>query len=112
MSNVPWSEKEEDRLRALYISTESFEDIVREFPRRTTNAIRIKASRLGIKRPSVTSSKIEAPNVLKFLNGNGRDEDYFFKCSGCGNWIHVNLDDDKIKTIICPDCNSACRYVA
>jgi hypothetical protein len=111
MSRSLWSDEEEVKLRTLYISARSFEEIDKEFPDRSPNAIRIKASRLGLRRPEVSVSNNETPNMLKLSNGDDSEEN-FFKCSGCGGWIHYEMDDeDDVNTIVCPQCKSVCRYI-
>lgn len=112
MSRNPWSDEEEMKLRFLYISGRPFDEIESELPERSTNAIRLKASRLGLRRPSASMAKAESPHVLRFSNGNG-DSDFLFRCSGCGSWMHVDLNDDvDVSTIICRQCQTICRYVA
>ena len=111
MLRSPWSKVEERMLRFMYLAGTSFEEIGRAFPDRTPNAIRLKASRLGLKRPSISSSFLESPNVLRFSDGNG-DSGFFFKCSGCGSWTHAKINDDEVHTVVCRECNTVCRYIA
>jgi hypothetical protein len=112
MSKSLWSEREEGMLRFMYISGTSFDDIGKALSARTPNAIRLKASRLGLKRPSDSSSILESPNVLRFSDGNG-NSGYFFRCSGCGSWIHVQIEEDEeVRTVECLECKTVCRYVA
>lgn len=108
---VLWTEKEVGRLRILYESLGSFEDVARAFPGRTINAIRQKASRLGLRRPLVTSPLCESQTVLQCYNGDGDSEDYLFKCGSCGKWILVDLEEVEDKTIVCPDCATVCIFV-
>jgi hypothetical protein len=99
-------------LRFMYISGTSFDEIGKALFKRSPNAIRLKASRLGLKRPSVSSSILEYPNVLKFSDGNG-DSGFFFRCIGCGSWIHTQIDEDEeVRTVECRECKTICRYVA
>ena len=98
-------------LRFMYLAGTSFEEIGEAFPERSPNAIRLKASRLGLKRPPISSSILESPNVLRFSDGNG-DSGFFFRCSGCGSWTHAQLDDDEVNTVVCRECSTVCRYVA
>ena len=112
MSKGLWTESEERMLRFMYISGTSFDEIGMALSKRSPNAIRLKASRLGLKRPSVSSSILESPNVLRFSDGNG-DSGFFFRCSGCGSWIHAQIDDDEdVRTVECRECKTVCRYVA
>ena len=111
MSRNPWSEKEIIKLREVYASPISFDEINDLFPFRSQNAIRIKASRLGLTRTLDDISNFGAPNMLKFSNGEA-GEDYFFKCSGCDNWILVEMDvENEVTDIVCPLCEAVCRYV-
>ena len=112
MSRNSWSEVEERTLRFMYLAGTSFDEIGQAFPKRSPNAIRLKASRLGLKRPSISSSILESPNVLRFSDGNG-DTGFFFKCSGCGSWTHAQIEgDEDVHTVECRECSTLCRYVA
>jgi hypothetical protein len=64
-----------------------------------------------LKMPSISSSILESPNVLRFSNGNG-DSGLFFRCSDCGSWTHAEINDDDVHTVECDECNTVCRYVA
>jgi DNA-directed RNA polymerase subunit RPC12/RpoP len=110
-SGMLWTEKEVSRLRILYESLGSFEEVAKAFPSRTANAIRQKASRLGLKRPLVTSPFCESQTVLQCSNGGGDSEEYLFKCGSCGKWILVDLEEAEDKTIVCPDCTTVCVFV-
>ena len=98
-------------LRFMYLAGTSFEEIGEAFPERSPNAIRLKASRLGLKRPPISSSILESPNVLRFSDWNG-DSGFFFRCSGCGSWTHAQMEDDEVHTVECRECSTVCRYVA
>ncbi len=111
MSKGPWLEAEERMLRFMYLSGTSFDEIGEAFPERSPNAIRLKASRLGLKRPPISSSVLESSNVLRFSDGNG-DSGFFFRCSDCGSWTHAKMDEDEFHTVECRECNTVCRYVA
>jgi DNA-directed RNA polymerase subunit RPC12/RpoP len=107
-----WTEEEVAQLRRLYLSETAFEDIQAHFPRRSKDAIRQKASRLGLKRPILSHSLIDSRSVLKGFNGYGGKEEYLFKCSECGSWIPMNMDDDtNDKMIVCKQCSSVCTFV-
>jgi len=108
-----WTEEETEKLRSMYISGSSFEEIEYEFSARSSNAIRQKASRLGLRRHATLASINSFQNVLRISDGNGGVEDLIFRCSGCGSWIHANLNggaDDK--TIVCRQCQTILRYAA
>jgi len=68
-----WSDEEMDRLRVLYVSGRGFDEIDTAFPKRSANAIRQKASRLGVKRPVVSNSLCESMSVLRCSDSNGDD---------------------------------------
>ena len=112
MSKSLWSEGEERMLRFMYLAGTSFDEIGQAFPERSPNAIRLKASRLGLKRPYVSSSILESPNVLRFSDGNG-DAGFFFRCSGCGSWTHAQIEgEEDVHIVECRECSTVCRYVA
>lgn len=107
-----WTEEETKKLERLYTSESTFDEIVNALPKRTANAIRLKASRLGLRRPIVSSSLCKSQTVLRCSNGNEESEEYLFKCDGCGNWIHVSLnDEDEDLVIVCQRCHNTYRYV-
>ena len=83
-----WSDKEVERLRKLYISNKTFDEIAEKFPSRTGNAIRLKASRLGIKRPIIDNIVQIKPFVHK-LGDVDESTSYLIKCRECGSWIQV-----------------------
>ena len=52
-------------LRFMYLAGTSFDEIGEAFPERSPNAIRLKASRLGLKRPSTVSyTHLTLPTIL------------------------------------------------
>ncbi len=107
-----WTEEEVGRLKNLYLSGRPFEEVVNAFPKRSTNAIRQKASRLGLRRPPVSPSLLLSQSVLRCSDGNG-DDDYLFKCGVCGSWIHVSLMDEvDDRVIVCRKCQTVSKYVA
>lgn len=108
----PWSEEEEERLRLLYPSGRAFEEVAKAFPVRSENAVRLKASRLGLKRLTIAHSILDTQTVLRCSNGDGGNEEFLFKCVECGNWTHVNLSENaENETIVCSQCRSVCKYV-
>ena len=67
-----WSDEEVSRLVRLYTSNMPFDEIVLEFPSRTSNAIRLKASRMKLKRPTLPMNLIRAERVrFHSINGDG-----------------------------------------
>jgi hypothetical protein len=109
---MPWTDKEINRLKLLYESVSLFDEVTKAFPHRTSNAIRLKASRLGLRRPIVTSLLCESQTVLLCSNIKKNKDEYLFKCGGCGKWILVDLDNNAIdKTIVCPECSDVCIFI-
>ncbi|MBN2334037.1 hypothetical protein JXL21_00660 [Candidatus Bathyarchaeota archaeon] len=102
-----WTDSEVQRLRELYTSTRSFDEITLEFPARTSNAIRLKASRLGIKRPTLETHFINAQKVTLQSLGGDAVKGYLLKCRDCGTWIHADrLATGICQTISCSECGS------
>jgi hypothetical protein len=102
-----WTDEEVARLHKLYGSNRTFEEIELEFPLRTSNAIRLKASRLGIRRPLIPRNFIQAkPLILKTGNHDGSDG-FILKCNQCGSWIQVDKDIERRASILnCGQCGS------
>ncbi len=101
-----WSDDEVSRLRESYGSNKTFEEIELEFPARTSNAIRLKASRLGIKRPLMLGNLIQA-RPLQFKSGNGETDGYLLKCKECSTWIQVDENIERRASILsCGKCGS------
>jgi DNA-directed RNA polymerase subunit RPC12/RpoP len=108
-----WTEEEVAQLRHLYLSETAFEEIKVHFPKRSKDAIRQKASRLGLKRPILSHSLIDSRQVLKWTKGDGGKEEYIFKCSECGSWIHLSMEDNINESmIVCKQCSSVCKFVS
>ena len=106
-----WTNEEIAKLRSLYISQSQFDDIIKALPQRSGNAIRQKASRLGLKRPEVVSKLVDSQMLIKCTE-NGDSEVHLVKCSECDKWIKVNLDSVDTNTIRCPHCNAVCKYIS
>lgn len=102
-----WTDEEVARLHELYGSNKTFEEIEVEFPMRTSNAIRLKASRLGIRRPLIPGNFIQTKPLL-FRSGNVDGNDGFIlKCNQCGSWIYVDKDIEKRASLLsCGHCGS------
>ena len=100
-----WSDAEVNMLRSLYGTNKTFEEIEHEFPARTSNAIRLKASRLGLKRPLLMGSLIQA-RPLQFKSGNG-ESGYLLKCKECRTWIQIDESIERNTSILsCGKCGS------
>jgi len=102
-----WSDEEVSRLNKLYTSNKAFDEIILEFPFRTSNAIRLKASRMGLKRPTLPVNLIQAERVrYHSLDGDGAIG-YLIKCSECGSWIQAEmLSGTTCQTISCSECGA------
>ena len=102
-----WTDDEVDRLRKLYSSMMSFDEIDLEFPSRTSNAIRLKASRLGLRRPTLETHLIRAQRVTVQGDGDDAVKGYLLKCRECGAWIHAERIVSGIcQTISCDECGA------
>lgn len=107
-----WSDEEVLRLSTSYTSNKTFEEILNEFPARSSNAIRLKASRMGFRRLTIPLNLIQAKHVNFRVNGEDGTSGFLMKCNNCGNWIQVDgLDDGYNHTVSCSDCNSIYQVV-
>ena len=95
-----WTREEIERLKALYASDIPFEEIVKAFPGRSPNAIRLKASRLGLRR---LHPPAEARSLIV---QEGDVERLLVKCGVCGHWMEV--EDADRGFILCERCGSPC----
>ena len=97
-----WSDEEVERLRRLYKSNKIFDEIAEKFPSRTRNAIRLKASRLGIKRP-IIDNIVHVKNIDKLVFEEIRD--CLTKCNECGSWMQINENiRKKTEIFTCEKC--------
>ena len=107
-----WTDEEVELLRDLYTSNKTFDEIVDRFPRRTENAIRLKASRLGIKRPIIGNVVHVKPLMYK-SGGNGDTSGYLMKCKECGSWIQVDDDQRNASSVLsCGKCGNLYQILA
>lgn len=106
MSNSKkWTEIEIKNLKRLYISEKLLEEVMEAFPERTENAVRLKASRLGLKRPALPSALMGQSTMLHCSEGNGNSKGYIFRCCACGIWIQVDGSDEASSgLIVCESC--------
>jgi len=101
-----WTDEEVERLRELYTSNRTFDEIVDKFPLRTENAIRLKASRLGIKRPYIGDVIQVKPLMFKSGNRKG-SQGYLFKCNECGSWMQVDQRSQNSASVFsCGKCGN------
>ena len=101
-----WSDEEVGRLTELYTSNKSFEDILLEFPFRSSNAVRLKASRMGLRRPTLPVDLIQAEKVQFRSPDDGGTMGYLIKCKECGQWIQAERIGGACQTIRCGECGS------
>ena len=106
-----WTDEEVERLRELYTSNKTFDEIVEKFPLRTENAIRLKASRLGIKRPII--GDVIQVKPLSYKSGRmGNSSGYLLKCKECGSWIQVDQRTQSSASIIsCGKCGNLYQVI-
>jgi uncharacterized Zn finger protein len=100
-----WTDEEVERLRELYTSNKTFDEITEKFPSRTDNAIRLKASRLGIKRPFIGEIIQVKPLSIKMGN-NEMASGYLIKCKECGSWIQVDDEYQRSAIVSCGKCGN------
>ena len=107
-----WTDEEVERLRELYTSNKTFDEISEKFPLRTDNAIRLKASRLGIKRPLI--GEIIQVKPLSIKSGlNQMASGYLIKCKECGSWIQVEDDYRRNSAVVsCGKCGNFYQVLA
>lgn len=85
----------------------SFDEIISEFPWRTSNAIRLKASRLGLRRPTLETHLTRSQKVTIQSIGADGVKGYLLKCRECGAWIHADrMIDGVCQTISCDECGA------
>jgi len=108
MKAKEWTNEELELLKAIYATDSTFKDIITELPGRSPNSIRLMASRLGLKRPTLLE-KIHPVNSIAISEGN-RIRGYLIRCSECKSWIHV---DEIVAngTVYCEHCGAVC-YLA
>jgi hypothetical protein len=112
VKNREWTDEEIKRLRELYPSNMIIDKIVENFPKRTENAIRQKASKLGIKRQyNEDFTKLKA---FKFrANGDTNSKIYLINCNECGSWIQVDENSDKSQNMLgCEKCRTYSHLLA
>jgi len=101
-----WTDEEKDKLKKLYSTETQFEEIMCSFPTRSSNAIRMKASRMGLRRPIIPEIPNQ-PTMLICVEGNGRSNGYVMRCGDCGNWVHLK----ESRNGVCGICGSAFQLI-
>jgi len=102
-----WTDEEVRKLRELYSSNLPFEEVARNFPGRTKNAIRLKASRLGIRRPY--AAQVVQVNPIK-VKVDQNEVGLLVKCD-CGSWIRLEEDSPGSLVVSCKKCGSLYQLV-
>ena len=107
-----WTDEEVERLRELYTSNKTFDEIADMFPLRTENAIRLKASRLGIKRPYIGDVIQVKPLTFKSLSSR-ESQEYLLKCNDCGSWMQIDRTSQNSASVIsCGTCGNLYQVLA
>lgn len=104
--HTAWSDEEVEKLSNIYTSDKTFDEILFDFPDRSSNAIRLKASRLGLRRPTISTSMIQSDKILKC---NVKEDSFgiLLNCHECGSWIQIiDIQDEATNTVSCQECNS------
>jgi DNA-directed RNA polymerase subunit RPC12/RpoP len=106
-----WSNEELENLKNLYTSENNFEEILNAIPKRSVNAIRIKASRMGLRRPLPTIELHSIKSLIVTSDRKQGSQGYIFRCNECNKWIQV--ENEKIennKPIVCKNCGAVCYF--
>ena len=97
-----WTDAEVDKLRNIYPSSATFHDLLDQFPSRSPNSIRLMASRLGLKRPTLLTgiSKVSERKTSSTANGG-----VLVRCSQCGKWIGISTEKAESScVVVCDHC--------
>lgn len=102
MRQRSWMEDEVETLRKLYPSWASFHDLLDQLPSRSPNSIRLMASRLGLKRPTLLRgiNKVSETKASAIVGGG-----VLVRCSQCGGWIGVSAEKASTRgVVVCDHC--------
>jgi hypothetical protein len=96
-----WTDSEVETLKRLYPSTVSLNDLFDQLPSRSPNSVRLMASRLGLKRPTLLTgmSKVSETRVSSSIGGG-----ILVRCSQCGGWIGISAGKAPGSVVICDHC--------
>ncbi|MCX6649549.1 MAG: hypothetical protein NTV61_09235 [Candidatus Bathyarchaeota archaeon] len=96
-----WTDDEVDKLRNMYPSSTSFHDLLDKLPSRSPNSIRLMASRLGLKRPTILTGINKVSEMKTSTAGGG----VLVRCSQCGGWIGVSTEKATTNgVVVCDHC--------
>lgn len=99
-----WTNDEIDKLRNIYPSSASFHDLLNQLPSRSPNSIRLMASRLGLKRPTLLMgiNKVSEKKTSATTGGG-----VLVRCSQCGGWIGTSTERALTSgVVVCDHCGS------
>ncbi len=100
MRQHAWTDAEIEVLRRMYPNGTSFHDLLDELPNRSPNSIRLMASRLGLKRPTVITGLIKVREAKASASGG-----VLLLCSHCAGWIGVSTRKaDAGGVVVCDYC--------
>ena len=104
MRQRDWTDAEVNKLRNMYPSSATFQDLLDQLPSRSPNSIRLMASRLGLKRPTLLTgiSKVSERKTSSTAEGG-----VLVRCSQCGRWIGIS--SEKVESngvVVCDHCGS------
>ncbi len=101
-----WTDAEIEKLRSMYPSGASFPDLLEELPSRSSNSVRLMASRLGLKRPAVLTGLIKVSEVKAAPSGG-----VLVRCSHCGGWTGVpSIKADAGGVVVCDHCGGVSLF--
>lgn len=96
-----WTEDEVETLKRLYPTSTNLSDLLDQLPSRSPNSVRLMASRLGLKRPTLLTgiSKVRETRTSASLGGG-----ILVRCCQCGGWIGVSAGKAPGSVVICDHC--------
>jgi hypothetical protein len=96
-----WTESEVETLKRLYPTSASISDLLEELPSRSPNSVRLMASRLGLKRPTLLAgiTKVSETKTSSSIGGG-----VLVRCSQCGGWIGVSAGKAPGSVVFCDHC--------
>jgi hypothetical protein len=97
-----WTDNEVDTLRSMYPSSASFHDLLNQLPSRSPNSIRLMASRLGLKRPTLLMGIKKVSEMKTSATAGGG---VLVRCSQCSGWIGVSTERASTSgVVVCDHC--------
>ena len=102
MRQKGWTDAEVNKLRNMYPSSATFHELLDQLPSRSPNSIRLMASRLGLKRPTLLTgiSKVSERKTSSTAEGG-----VLVRCSQCGRWIGISSEKaESSGVVVCDHC--------